>query len=625
MKIKMLFIILFLSTATWAYTPQEILQQLHHTTKHAVILPNRSGNKNSSTFNWQRLPFPQINGKFNVLVMKSTDTVIFVYHPYSSNRSIYKSQDRGHHWNIISTPNVQHIHHLISLDATHLLLAGDNHIYLSTDQGEHWLLTATIDQSCDTLYAPTPHLVLLTTNSNNDNPRLYRSTDGGHTFTPTGLGIADGHAFVALGGNENALLAGTDSLYISTDQGLLWKQPTIQWFDKLLSFVAINHQADIFLTANNHLYKTDMTGQIWEVLSNDMGSIEILKIDSNDKLYAVGQQEEDFSLYRSSNRGQTWDVLHHFNHVRDLNILNNNIILVNTDEGLLLSDESQLHYTTLPSLPDANATNEHIAALDNEHFFATALPYAGPLYASDNAGATWTIKRNTAVLDIATFNQQIIVLEYDGDNQQIVASNDFGNTWQRIFHIDNNYCHSLSSQHHSLTIHCNKESYFTQDLLQWVPLRVNKKNPTLTSYFSGYAIYVTDGNSIQRSADNGSHWTYLLNNINQHQMYMSGYNDELLIIAINNAGIIKMTNEGKNWELINNGLSNFDFTSLIVIDPTHYLASTTQGIFYTENGGASWSMENSGLTNSTILSLSLYKTTLLAGTDSSGIFTTYYQ
>jgi len=622
MKVKIVKIIafLFLSSSAFAYNQQEITQLIKNSNKSKKLHHPASIIQQTPLLNWEALQGPYLNGNSNIVVMKNNNTFMFSYQPYSSNKDIYKSTDGGQHWRAISVPTIYKLHHLISLDENRLLLAAGNQIYFSKDQGETWILSATIDESCDKLFSPAPNLVLLTTNFSYSMSGLYRSVDGGQTFKPARLGIKDGFPFFALGGRDNILLTSTDGIFISTNNGLLWRQPSVNWDNKLLWSTAVNHQHDIFLATSDGLYKTEVTGQLWEKLNDDIGSVEIIKMDGNDRLYAVGRKKED-SLYRSLDQGKNWELLHRFNHIIETNILDDGKILVNTNEGLMQSDISQFHYTKLGELPYSTSTSEHVIVLDKDHFFATALAYSGPLYASDNAGKTWGMIRNAAMSDVTAFNHQVVTLEYNTNGQQIMTSSNFGKTWQPIFQINKNHCFSFSSQHDSLIVHCEKESYFTQDLIHWGTFKIKIKNPTFNSYFSGKKIYITDGNSIQNSNDNGLTWTYLLDNLSQYRAYISGYNDEILIIAFVNAGIIKMTNDGKNWDVINDGLTNYRFTSLIVIDQNHYLISTDDGgIFYTQNGGKQWVAVNSGLNNLAVLGLSFNQPILLAGTDGSGVF-----
>ncbi|MBV9576079.1 MAG: hypothetical protein JO149_05605, partial [Gammaproteobacteria bacterium] len=236
-------------------------------------------------------------------------------------------------------------------------------------------------------------------------------------------------------------------------------------------------------------------------------------------------------------------------------------------------------------------------------------------------GKTWSLARQTSVTDVAVYNQQVVVLENDDNHMlQLSVSNDKGKTWLPIFSVPNNACYSLSSENSGLTVHCEKESYFTQDLVHWTSLQTQTTH-TLNSYFSGKILYITDGNFIKSSNDHGATWTTLLDNLNQYRAYIAGYQDDVLIIAIANAGIIKMTNGGSTWNLINDGLSNYNFSSLVLIDANHYLVSTDDGIFSTQDGGQHWALENAGLANLHVLNLSLNQNTLLAST-AGGLFKT---
>jgi len=108
---------------------------------------------------------------------------------------------------------------------------------------------------------------------------------------------------------------------------LFWKIPSINWTGKLLSAVAINRQNDIFLAATNALYKTEMTGQVWEKLNTVIGNVEIVKMDANGRLYAVGRRDDDDGLYCSLDLGKTWKLLHRFNKIINIHLALNNYLL----------------------------------------------------------------------------------------------------------------------------------------------------------------------------------------------------------------------------------------------------------------------------------------------------------
>jgi photosystem II stability/assembly factor-like uncharacterized protein len=299
--------------------------------------------------------------------------------------------------------------------------------------------------------------------------------------------------------------------------------------------------------------------------------------------------------------------------------LNDGKIILSTDQGLIQSDINQTNYTPLPEIPYSVSKTKQVIALDANHLFAMDGEFSSFLYGSNDAGKSWNKIKEENVVDVAAFNHELIMLNYNDSVKQILKSNDLGQTWQPVYQIQrSHHCDSLSSQHGGLFVNCTQESYFTRDLINWYKVETESQNNHVSSYFSGKNLYISDGHFVKYSNDNGKTWITLLDNLNQYQGLIAGYNDDLLVIAINSAGIIKMSDG--TWDLINDGLDNYNFTSLVVIDQNHYLVSTHTGIYLTQDGGKHWKSANKGLDNINILSLFANQNTVLAGSSGSGVF-----
>ncbi len=617
MKLKYFVIFLSLSSSALAYNQQQITQFINQQQPKSQHHAQRA-QVNTAAIKWTALRGPLTNGSFHIVKMKNNDSTLFAFHRYSFGE-VYKSIDNGQHWKALPSPKNEEVLDLISVDEDRLLLAAGNHVYSSIDQGEHWKLNTTKDSSCDKLFALSPNLIMLITNHNYSYPGIYRSIDGGKTFTPAELGLDGGYPFWTIIGRDNILMTSSDGLFVSTNNGSLWTQASTNWEHRMLWGGAINSKHDIFV-ATGRLYRTDVNGRVWEKI-NDLDNVYTIKVDAKDTLYVINNKD----LKRSTDNGKTWQLLHSFKGITDFTLLKNGKIIVSAYEGLMLSDETQLNYTELPKMPYSTSASVHAVALDEKNYFTIADKYSGQLYISHDAGKSWEISREGHVInDVVIFNQQVITLESTNTNssQQVMVSKDAGQTWESVKQLTDNECTSLSSQNNSLIINCgkDKDSYFTQDLLHWTSLKTEANNSSLTSYFDGKSIYLSDGHFIKRSSDNGQTWTYLLNNLNHYSSRISGYKDEFIVIAINGAGVIKMTDGGKSWDLINDGLRDYHFSDLVVIDQNHYLVSTDDGISFTYDGGKYWTSANKGLTNYDVLSVSLYQNKLLAGTNGNGVF-----
>ena len=130
----------------------------------------------------------------------------------------------------------------------------------------------------------------------------------------------------------------------------------------------------------------------------------------------------------------------------DFKVLDNGKISISTNDGLMLSDDSQLHYEKLPTTFSMSET-DHVLALDENHFFATDGWMQGPLYSSQDAGKTWTLNRAGISNAITSFNNQVVALEFDEPYRNIIVSKDKGITWEKTYHFNSDEaCESLSSQ-----------------------------------------------------------------------------------------------------------------------------------------------------------------------------------
>lgn len=619
MKFKKLATMLCLSIATsttFGLSSQEINQLIHkqkistHQSLHA--------NSSHSALTWKNLSGPHTGGRLTIISGKQNPLLVFTFHGYG----IYKSIDGGQNWVTLSIPKNKTIHDIALIDDNHLLLAADNHVYTSSDQGEHWTLSATKDVIINHFFVLNANLILMETNQRlvAYNEGIYRSTDGGKTWEPARLGLNAESGFWGMGGRDNLLFLGAHGLYVSSNGGKLWTQPSDRW-KFLAQSIAVNSHHDIFVTTAYNIYKTDISGQaVVDVTNGITGTIRNIKVDKNDYLYVVvdDYKKVQCDLYQSVDNGKNWQRLYSYSQINSFNILDNGNIVMNTNEGLVQTDTHQQNVNKLP-FPFSLSENRRIFALDEKHYFSLD----NALSRSDDAGQTWTVSRNAGphIIDAATFNQQILFLQWDenGNDQHVFRSLDQGKTWQNIYDniysVNHSSCDKLSSQNHALIIPCKKFALFTHDLTNWE--MINKSGGSY--YFDGKSLYYANGSSIQVSQDEGKTWSTLLDKLNAYHIILTGYGN-VVLAAIPEAGIVKITHDAKDWDLLNTGINDFHFSDIIAIDEMHYIASTHDGVYYTSNGGKNWQEENNGLNNLDITNMFASKEFIFLGSKGNGIF-----
>lgn len=613
-----------ISSSAFAFDNQEIVTLINKQVKNPLhhIYANK---QNHTQLNWASLHGPTLGAAVNVVQMKNNAAVLFAYRS-GSYGAIHKSSDGGKHWKALSAPKNITIWDLISIDENRLLLAADQNIYSSDDKGESWKLLANVGQECHKLFAPHPNLILLEVDRFNTSASLLRSLDGGKTWTPARLGL-DLEQLIfqsGIGGNNNILLVATRRLNISTNNGMFWSTPE-KWSKYRVDSLAISNTNEIYFCSFGSLYKSDAQGQ--SVNKINLDNVIRVKIDNNDKIYAVSSEKNHNSLYESLDHGMTWNLLHEFGSavIYDLTLLDNGNIIVSTNVGLMEYNQSLRQVAILPITFSSSETIK-VTALDENNFFAIDGWVSGPLWSSHDSGKSWTISRSENVADVSIFQNQLLELESNKNKNgtHLLASLDKGLTWSEIA-LPTKYCYDISSYPNTLILTCSsKQQYLTHNLTTWEMITNESNNNSRAGnpyiFINEKSMFMSNGSSIKRSDDDGKTWIPLLINMNARDTRITGYQDKILLTAINNAGIIKSIDGGKNWDLINNGIEHYQFTDIKALDESRYIIATDGGIYMTNDGGENWSSEDNGLDNLDVKTLFANETMLLAGTKGSGVF-----
>jgi hypothetical protein len=217
--------------------------------------------------------------------------------------------------------NVPKIAYLSFAQVGNQVYAGGSGLYKSSDGGTSWQIDTssipklyyvrTIASYGKYLYVGGETLLL-----GSGMPPVYRSSDGGKTFEPSALGIADSVVF-CLYSSGRYLFAGTEltGVFRSSDSGLTWQStsqgipPTAHGMN--VSYIQTLASIDVFPskhylfagTSADGLFRTDIDSMLWIPVNAGLPSNDIYNLaTSNRTLYA----NMAFGVFASTDFGQSW-------------------------------------------------------------------------------------------------------------------------------------------------------------------------------------------------------------------------------------------------------------------------------------------------------------------------------
>lgn len=621
MKIFYFVFLLFpISHLALAMTNQEVVETINSGSqfKQYSLHAAKTKTTQNKPILWKPLKGPSMAsmGSVKIVQMKNNTSILFA----SSAKQIFRSLDSGKSWKLLSTPQGIAVNDLDSVDDHKLILTNENGVFLSDDFGDHWYASSNgISGRPSDVHVVNQQLIFLITNKLAPFSNIYRSIDGGKSWTPASLGLDTGQAIWSLASRDNIVLVSAYGLNISTNKDAIWTQPSTNWKDWVIYSMALTSKHDIYL-ATGKLFKTNVSGDSWEEIKQ--GGVKQIAIDDADRLYLLTKQDDHISqLYRSMDNAKTWEHLQSFTGDSHFTLLTDGRITASSDNGLLISDKTQTKFTPLP-FTFSTARTSRVFALDKQHLYAIdseRYSHSGQLFRSEDSGRSWSLAYNGKVDGITTFNHKLVIA---ADSKRILTSDDLGKTWQEMYTFTDDSFVNLSNYAGSILLECYNRTYLSNDLTHWQKINTfapDDRGINFDYYLQGNAIYFNTGESIKVSTDNGKTWTILLGNIHQDVGLIKG-SGATLVAAFPLGGVIKSTDGGQHWELINQGLLDAHFTSLLVLDENYYLIATDQGVFSTKDGGENWVIEKNGLDTLSILSLFANDHMLLAGSNGDGVY-----
>jgi photosystem II stability/assembly factor-like uncharacterized protein len=233
--------------------------------------------------------------------------------------SVYRTVDGGTSWTVLASPRV-FPSDVAVLDASTYLAAGATGISRSTDAGQTWSVTYTLPRG-QNLHAidfspppvgGTPTIAVAVGSEDGVGGVVLRTTDGGQSWTPIGVGTVPRLLTVAFNPYqpENAIAAGAQGALLSTtDAGATWTLVRSSGIDANDTITAVRFGPGVVLATSldGLIYRSADGGQTWtQVYASPRGSLHGLAFVGASEAVAVGRDGE---IVHSPNAGLTWTVV----------------------------------------------------------------------------------------------------------------------------------------------------------------------------------------------------------------------------------------------------------------------------------------------------------------------------
>lgn len=527
---------------------------------------------------------------------------------------IFKTTDGGTTWTQLSSTNNSNFNYVNDLDIDknngRIYAATHTGLYFSTNGGSNWSLvngglSGSTAYCMDIEIANTNPARIFVSYGHFSQSRIYRSTDGGNSFSQIHTVSNQGRAEIAIApSNPNIIYVSFHDLQTNE----------VTKFQK--STNGGNSFFDITVPGPSLTYNSYTGPQAW------YDNIIAVHPQNPNIVYAGG-----VDLFMSTDGGQTWTQI--------------------------------TNWYTHPSYPYVHAdfhaitfhpTNPNIIYVGTD----------GGIFRTTNGGLTWT-ERNTGLATIQFYYGAVHPTQntyYGGTQDNGTLKTWLGTNWKMVFggdggatEVDFNYPNTIYTEYVFLSIFKSTNAgtswtkimngiptgpdYYdgtTDRVLFIAPIKMDPNNPN---------ILVAGTYRVFRTTNGGNQWTAISGDLTGDGTGSSGAKISALAIAKGNSNLIyagctngrlqKTTNAGLSWTNVTSGLPSLYVTDVEISNSNNQIVFVTYSgfsagnkVFKTTNGGSSWTNISSNLPNIPVYCLiqnPQNENHLLVGTDL-GVFET---
>ncbi|MGH9475018.1 MAG: WD40/YVTN/BNR-like repeat-containing protein [Terriglobales bacterium] len=560
-------------------------------------------------------------------------------HAYTANadRGVYRSLDGGRTWKkvLYHGPDVGAIN--LAMDPNHPMT-----IYASlwATRRPPWVV-----------YAP----------SNMPDGGLYKSADGGDTWTQLTSGLPDdghvGRIGVAVApSNSDRVWAVVDDLadkgshggiYISDDAGATWRQVNNEnrlwgrgwYFGEVEVDPSNQHRAFVMNTAT---YLTDNDGQTFTPIKGAPGGDDYHQLWINPRVPNHMVLSSDQGTEVSLDGGKTWSSWYNQNTAQLYHISASSgfpwwVYGPQQDSGAVgvqpWSNEGQISFRNwIPLCAGGESDIVVPDPDDSDYLYGGAgqrcnqkLNIRDSLGSIPRPGPGQPVYRKTWTLPLV-FSRADKALYYA--NQYVFRTRDQGRTWQRISPDLTRVDPGIPSNLDPVTAHDNDA--------RGVTTRKGVVYSLAPSPLAANTIWAgTDDGYIQLTTDGGQTWTNVTppeltpwSKITSIGASRFDVNSAYASVDRHRLGdfrpyIYRTRNGGKSWSLISNGIPDMSYVQAVKEDPVRrglLYAATEFGVYVSFNGGDKWQSLQSNLPHTSARDLLIHGDSLVVATFGRGVW-----
>jgi sugar lactone lactonase YvrE len=187
---------------------------------------------------------------------------------------------------------------------SNLILVGGSNLNVSRDGGQTWTPNATLTQAGSMAFGSNPNVCFVVANY-----AVYKSTDGCHTWVQKGAGVLPGVGPVVVSpANDNTVYVGASGLWRSTDGGGTWTQLTNAMHVGRVDVSRSNPQV-IYVGGGNGEWKSTDGGANWTKLPcpvPEYSPMFGIKVDPADENTVYGVWQISGGGWVSRDGGASW-------------------------------------------------------------------------------------------------------------------------------------------------------------------------------------------------------------------------------------------------------------------------------------------------------------------------------